>query len=193
MTMWTMGLNPRTKGVWANNLCHNLHLVTGKIGVPGSTPFSITGQPTRGENIVVLKHAEQKAGLVVDTLLGEFQTVIKPLGQMFSQVKCISGSTILGSGDVALILDVPALVRQAGDALAVMAGGGVRAPNVTALVLATGVREVHAQLLGRQASPADGAASLAVIDTVAVSLSAMVNIAVAGVPGRAAGSLVLRI
>ncbi len=75
--------------------------------------FSITGQPTRGENIVVLKHAEQKAGLVVDTLLGEFQTVIKPLGQMFSQVKCISGSTILGSGDVALILDVPALVRQA--------------------------------------------------------------------------------
>ena len=75
--------------------------------------FSISGVPTRGENIVVLKHAEQKAGLVVDTLLGEFQTVIKPLGQMFSQVKCISGSTILGSGDVALILDVPALVRQA--------------------------------------------------------------------------------
>jgi two-component system chemotaxis sensor kinase CheA len=32
---------------------------------------------------------------------------------MFSQVKCISGSTILGSGEVALILDVPALVRQA--------------------------------------------------------------------------------
>lgn len=45
MTMWTMGLNQRTKGVWANNLCHNLHLITGKIGVPGSTPFSITGQP----------------------------------------------------------------------------------------------------------------------------------------------------
>ncbi|CAD5374663.1 Signal transduction histidine kinase CheA [Rubrivivax sp. A210] len=75
--------------------------------------FAVSGAPTRGENIVVLKHAEQKAGLVVDTLLGEFQTVIKPLGQMFSQVKCISGSTILGSGDVALILDVPALVRQA--------------------------------------------------------------------------------
>jgi two-component system chemotaxis sensor kinase CheA len=77
------------------------------------TLFSVPGAPTRGENIVVLKHAEQKAGLVVDTLLGEFQTVIKPLGTMFSQVKCISGSTILGSGDVALILDVPALVRQA--------------------------------------------------------------------------------
>jgi two-component system chemotaxis sensor kinase CheA len=75
--------------------------------------FSVPGNSARGENIVVLKHAGQKAGLVVDTLLGEFQTVIKPLGQMFAQGKCISGSTILGSGDVALILDVPQLVRQA--------------------------------------------------------------------------------
>jgi len=77
--------------------------------------FSVKGNPAKGENIVVLKHAGQKAGLVVDTLLGEFQTVIKPLGQMFAQSKCISGSTILGSGDVALILDVPQLVRQAMD------------------------------------------------------------------------------
>jgi two-component system chemotaxis sensor kinase CheA len=75
--------------------------------------FSVPGKPAKGENIVVLKHAGQKAGLVVDTLLGEFQTVIKPLGQMFAQSKCISGSTILGSGDVALILDVPQLVRHA--------------------------------------------------------------------------------
>jgi len=45
MSLWTMGLNQRTKGVWANNLVHNLHLVTGKIGLPGSTPFSLTGQP----------------------------------------------------------------------------------------------------------------------------------------------------
>lgn len=45
MSLWTMGLNQRTKGVWANNLVHNLHLITGKIGLPGSTPFSLTGQP----------------------------------------------------------------------------------------------------------------------------------------------------
>lgn len=75
--------------------------------------FEVEGEPTRRENIVVLTHAGQKAGLVVDTLLGEFQTVIKPLSPMFNQVKCISGSTIMGNGDVALILDVPALVRQA--------------------------------------------------------------------------------
>jgi nitrate reductase NapA len=45
MSLWTMGLNQRTKGVWANNLVHNLHLLTGKIGKPGSTPLSLTGQP----------------------------------------------------------------------------------------------------------------------------------------------------
>ncbi len=45
ISMWCMGLNQRARGVWANNLVHNLHLVTGKIGVPGSTPLSLTGQP----------------------------------------------------------------------------------------------------------------------------------------------------
>jgi two-component system chemotaxis sensor kinase CheA len=39
--------------------------------------------------------------------------VIKPLDEVFNQVKCISGSTILGSGEVALILDVPQLVLHA--------------------------------------------------------------------------------
>lgn len=45
MSFWTMGLNQRVKGVWANNLVHNLHLLTGQIGKPGATPFSLTGQP----------------------------------------------------------------------------------------------------------------------------------------------------
>lgn len=45
MSLWTMGLNQRTRGVWANNLVTNLHLITGKIGVPGSDSFSLTGQP----------------------------------------------------------------------------------------------------------------------------------------------------
>ena len=44
---------------------------------------------------------------------GEFQTVIKPLGQLFENLAGISGSTILGSGEVALILDVPMLVQKA--------------------------------------------------------------------------------
>ncbi len=44
VSMWTMGLNQRTRGTWVNNLVHNLHLITGKIGVKGSTPLSLTGQ-----------------------------------------------------------------------------------------------------------------------------------------------------
>lgn len=64
------------------------------------------------EAIVVVQYGGQKAGFVVDELLGEFQTVIKPLGKIFSQLKGISGATILGSGDVAVILDVPNLVQR---------------------------------------------------------------------------------
>ena len=88
--------------------------------------FNIRGAPAKGENIVVLRHGSQKAGLVVDTLMGEFQTVIKPLGPMFDQVRCVSGSTILGSGEVGLILDVPALVRQASEHAGAAAGSSVR-------------------------------------------------------------------
>jgi len=76
--------------------------------------FRIDGACTRRESIVVLKFGNHRAGLVVDTLLGEFQTVIKPLSPLFSEVKCISGSTILGSGEVALILDVAALMHAVG-------------------------------------------------------------------------------
>jgi two-component system chemotaxis sensor kinase CheA len=75
--------------------------------------FDIDAPPSARPNIVVVKHAGQKFGLVVDTLLGEAQTVIKPLSKMFGQVRGISGSSILGSGDVALILDVPALMESA--------------------------------------------------------------------------------
>ncbi len=74
--------------------------------------FGIGGRPGKRENIVVIRHAGRRFGLVVDTLMGEFQTVIKPLSRVFSQVKCISGSTILGSGEVALILDVPSLLQE---------------------------------------------------------------------------------
>jgi two-component system chemotaxis sensor kinase CheA len=63
-------------------------------------------------NIVVVEYAGQKAGLVVDELLGEHQTVIKPLGKVFENLKGISGATILGSGEVAMIIDVPGLIKQ---------------------------------------------------------------------------------
>lgn len=74
--------------------------------------FSLSGQEPQRRNIVVVEHGGRRAGLVVDQLQGEFQTVIKPLSGLFSGVRGIGGSTILGSGEVALILDIPALVRK---------------------------------------------------------------------------------
>jgi len=72
--------------------------------------FGIPGEPAQRQNVVIVEQSGLRTGLVVDALLGELQTVIKPLGVLFSKVDCISGSTILGDGGIALILDVGPLV-----------------------------------------------------------------------------------
>ena len=77
--------------------------------------FGIGGERPRRENVVVVEYAGMKIGLVVDNLMGEFQTVIKPLGRLFEHVQGIGGSTILGNGEVALIIDVPMLIRHHSD------------------------------------------------------------------------------
>ncbi len=46
VSFWTMGFNQHTRGVWANNMVYNIHLLTGKIAPPGNSPFSLTGQPS---------------------------------------------------------------------------------------------------------------------------------------------------
>jgi two-component system chemotaxis sensor kinase CheA len=74
--------------------------------------FEVQGDKVQRENVVVVRYGERKAGLVVDKLMGEFQTVIKPLGKLFKGEKSIGGFTILGSGEVALIVDVPGLMGQ---------------------------------------------------------------------------------
>lgn len=45
-SLWTMGFNQHTRGVWVNGLAYNVHLLTGKISEPGNGPFSLTGQPS---------------------------------------------------------------------------------------------------------------------------------------------------
>ncbi|WP_417760867.1 chemotaxis protein CheW [Shewanella sp.] len=72
--------------------------------------LAMRGGKPRRQSIVVVQSGGQAAGIVVDRLYGEFQTVIKPLGKLFSRVGCISGSTILGNGSVALILDIHGLL-----------------------------------------------------------------------------------
>lgn len=77
--------------------------------------FQIPGELPARERVVVVQYGDTRAGLVVDRLYGEFQTVIKPLGSLFRRIRGIGGSTILGSGEVALILDVPQLVQLAAE------------------------------------------------------------------------------
>ncbi len=71
--------------------------------------------PVRRQNVVVVRSGGRQVGLIVDRLMGQFQTVIKPLSTLFGSVRGVGGSTILGSGKVALILDVPSLVQHAAE------------------------------------------------------------------------------
>lgn len=76
-----------------------------RLAVPGARPAR--------EHVLVVHHAGGRAGLAVDALHGERQAVIKSLGTTLDAVPGLAGSTILGDGRVALILDVPALLRDA--------------------------------------------------------------------------------
>ena len=60
--------------------------------------------------VVIVKKGDRQAGLVIDKLLGQQEIVIKPLGKYIRVPKLISGATILGNGEVALIIDSNTLV-----------------------------------------------------------------------------------
>jgi len=74
--------------------------------------FAIEATGGRRESVVVVRCAGKRVGIVVDELVGELQAVIKPLSKLFSQLQGIGGSTILGTGRVALILDIQGLVER---------------------------------------------------------------------------------
>jgi two-component system chemotaxis sensor kinase CheA len=73
--------------------------------------FSISGEAPTAEQVVIVETVEGKIGFVVDKVIGQLQTVIKNLGKMYRDVNGISGATILGDGTIALIIDVPRLVK----------------------------------------------------------------------------------
>jgi two-component system, chemotaxis family, sensor kinase CheA len=75
--------------------------------------FEGCGTAPDREKIIVVEHRDGLAGLAADELLGEQQAVIKPLGRLFQGIRGVSGSTILGNGRVALILDVSAICEGA--------------------------------------------------------------------------------
>ncbi len=82
--------------------------------IPLRELFDLPQRESSRKSLVIVQYGPLRAGLLVDNLLGECQAVIKPLGKLFSKVKGLSGSTILGDGRVALILDVPHLIAHTG-------------------------------------------------------------------------------
>lgn len=74
--------------------------------------FQTEEEQNSRKNILVIQYAGKHAGLLIGTLHGEIQTVIKPLGKVFEKLRGISGSTILGSGEVGLIIDIPSLFKR---------------------------------------------------------------------------------
>ena len=64
--------------------------------------------------VVVLGIGEKKVGIIVDKLLGEQEIVSKSLGDYLGKVPCLSGATILGDGQVALIVDVRSMIMELG-------------------------------------------------------------------------------
>ncbi|MBG0789247.1 MAG: chemotaxis protein CheA [Desulfovibrionaceae bacterium] len=74
--------------------------------------FRVEGDNPPIEQIVITGAEGSRVGIVVDTVIGEHQTVIKSLGRVYKDVEGISGATIKGDGSIALILDIPSLVRR---------------------------------------------------------------------------------
>ncbi|MDM8556867.1 chemotaxis protein CheA [Desulfococcaceae bacterium HSG7] len=75
--------------------------------------FEINGNSRAIEQIAVVQAEHYRAGIIVDEILGNVQTVIKPLDRIYQHVEGISGATIMGDGAVSLIIDVPGLIRCA--------------------------------------------------------------------------------
>jgi two-component system chemotaxis sensor kinase CheA len=79
------------------------------------TLYAIASAEPARVSIVVVHSSQGQFGIEVEMLLGQNQTVIKPLGRLFKTLRGISGSAILGSGEVALIIDVTSLGQLASD------------------------------------------------------------------------------
>lgn len=72
--------------------------------------FNTPGEPDTHQKVVIISSGEGRAGLVVDQIIGNNQTVIKQLSKLHTGLETFSGATILGDGTVALILDTSRLV-----------------------------------------------------------------------------------
>jgi two-component system chemotaxis sensor kinase CheA len=84
--------------------------------------FDAPGLAPEREQMLVVRHAGLSAGLVVDRLLGEAETTVRPLGSGLAGLSRLGGSTVLRDGRIGLVLDVPTLLRD------LVAGAGTSGP-----------------------------------------------------------------
>lgn len=64
------------------------------------------------DSLIVVKYNDLKVGILADQIIGEHQAVVKSLGTLFRKVQAVSGATILGDGEIALILDVNKVISE---------------------------------------------------------------------------------
>ena len=62
----------------------------------------------------MVRYEEHRIGIVIDTIIGEYQAVLKPLGKMYKKQDMISGASILGDGTIALVLDSNKIIKRFG-------------------------------------------------------------------------------
>jgi two-component system chemotaxis sensor kinase CheA len=71
-----------------------------------------SGERPDHAHVVIVTVGTRRVGFVVDQLIGQEEVVIKPLGKMLQGTPGIAGATITGDGTIALILDIPSLLRR---------------------------------------------------------------------------------
>lgn len=141
--------------------------------------FHVEAGADKYQKIVVVSAGGGRIGLVVDQLLGNYQTVIKPLSRLHAEVGIFSGATILGDGTVALILDVPRLIDlgQAGDgapsrgaaAAALLDRGGAARELPPSTPIPQGTMEVLTLGLSGEAFAVEAAVVREILDLVPIT------------------------
>lgn len=74
--------------------------------------FAVDGEPPSVQQVVIINQNGRRVGFAVDQVVGEYQTVIKSWGKFCSHTPGITGATILGDGNIALIVDLPVLIEE---------------------------------------------------------------------------------
>ena len=86
------------------------YVITDEVGIHARPAGMLVKEAKKYESQIMIKKGDKQAGLVVDELIGQQEIVIKSMGKFIKVPKIISGATILGNGEVALILDANTLI-----------------------------------------------------------------------------------